>query len=135
MGDDALAGAHFRACDPYNDDPLPCTVSTGPAGTTTLMPLKCFQCGMLLNNKQTWYENCTAAEDPLPPLQRFTMLQLAECCRINLATAARDLRLHFDPPFTSSLVGIERAPRSLAPPTTLPADGRTHVYTRSECLT
>lgn len=133
--DARLAAAHFAACAPYEDDPVPCTTPSGPVGTGTLMPLVCFQCSMLLNNKQHWFEQ---QQDDILTMSRsspcattkdlFDALHLAECCRINLSRAAKDPRLHFDTPFLSSLVTIERASRLQAPPTTLATNGHTRVF-------
>jgi DNA-directed RNA polymerase subunit N (RpoN/RPB10) len=128
--DETRAAAHFAAVAPFLEDPLPCS---GPVvdvrGTGTLMPLQCFQCGMLLNNKQEWYEEQLGKPDAPPPQALFEALHLdLDCCRIIISRSARDPRLHFDPVFTSSLVTIDRASRLQAPPTTLPTDGRTQVY-------
>ncbi len=124
--DNDHAAAHFAACAPYAADPLPCRAPTGPVGTGTLVPLRCFHCGMLLNNKQHWYEERC---DSHPPIDLFQALHLdVDCCRVVLSRSAKDPRLHFDAPFTSTLVTIDRASRLQAPPTTLPTDGRTLVF-------
>ena len=124
--DTRLAQAHFAACAPFEADVTPCTVLRGrPSAPGVLMPLVCFQCGMVLNNKQNWFQK---HHPSVPPLELFTALHLSICCRINISRAAKDPRLHFDAPFTSSLVSIERAPRLQAPPTTMPTDGRTLVF-------
>lgn len=125
--DDARVAAHFAAISPYlGADALPCTTLVDRAGTATLMPPRCFQCGMLLNNKQTWYERHKPHMEPLALFEHMHMTM--DCCRINISRAAADPRLHHDPPFQSTLVTITRASRLEAPATTMPTDGSTRVF-------
>lgn len=72
--DDARVAAHFAAISPYlGADALPCTTLVDRAGTATLMPPRCFQCGMLLNNKQTWYERHKPHMEPLALFEHMHM--------------------------------------------------------------
>lgn len=98
-------------------------------GTTRVMPLRCFQCGMPVGNRQEAYERLKATMDVGGDERSIydALGVVRPCCRVVLSRAAVDLRLHFAAPYSGPFVRIERARRADAPSVVLPTDGTTTV--------
>ena len=91
--------------------------------TQRIIPVRCFQCGMLLNDKEeNFWEMCLRGQEVKATLDAAGVTRL--CCRANLVSPGADPRLRRVLPETPGIAEIVREPRSTRP-FTLRADGTT----------
>ena len=90
--------------------------------TQRLVPVRCFQCGQLLNVYQTAYDALLRAGVPAPRALAYLKVR-DRCCRVNLCTPPDDVRLRRVLPQPRQFTKVAHEPPS-ATAYTLDTDGR-----------